>query len=237
MSWVGIAPLKTIAPPILLDVNEEVIEGKTRRVIVYGPTKDGTLEKLAPKFPVLCWACEDEMLGRERAIQDMLGQIEQDLAVCDVKSLSRLFTALSQDVGMWWKEASQTCSPDSALVPAMILLKGAIKILFGVNWWRRWLRRPILEPNVDHTSTLEWTLSSQLLRCFEMQSVQVFDNWLHPADTKPHGISPREVLEAIPYLYEGKVIMNTIKDDGSLRPDDRRHVTDWLNAAKELPNQ
>ncbi|MCP4581759.1 MAG: hypothetical protein GY839_09075 [candidate division Zixibacteria bacterium] len=222
-AWRRIIPLKAVSPPALLEVNDDEI--------VYGPTKEGKLKGLAPQFANLALAIQHEALRKEPAVHEMLGQIQRDIAVCDATSIARLFQDLREQVEAGWQLPKQS---DPALVPEEVLEKGALKILAAVNWWRWLLKRPLLPRADDITTTLEWTLSSQLLAYYDIQSVTIGDNRMSQTRPEQEDIKDSEILEAIPYSFDGIEIIKTIGVAPSLGIDHRKNLTDWIVKSDRL---
>jgi FMN phosphatase YigB (HAD superfamily) len=226
-AWEGIALLKDVTPPVLLEPQGGVV--------FYGPIK-GELKPLAPKFKDLSWARTNETLQQERAVREMLDQIERDLAICDLASLSGLFSLVKNDLVVWWQEANERKSAGLSEEPAASLLNGALRILDGINLWRYLLRRPLLKKPDDVTETLEWTLGSFILSCLNVNSLDTSLGPLRWAeDSHPNLFDPGTILDALPFSQAGIAIVNALKNDQPLFA--RKQVAIWLDNAGNIPSK
>jgi len=229
-TWEKIALLEEVTPPVLLD-------SKEHEEIYYGPIgaaadgADPTLKALAPKFKDMSWARADEILKDERSVHDMLNQIEKDLEVCEVENLSQLFKSVGLDMDNWWQK------PDTGgSGPEPTLLKGALKILANVNWWRHMLGRPLLKEPGDPSETLEWVLGSYLLRILYNNSLSTkYGELSWASDTKLlEGFRASDVLEAIPFSYAGIAIVQALEEEVRAQQEFRREIIGWLGKAWSL---
>jgi FMN phosphatase YigB (HAD superfamily) len=226
-AWEHIALLKDVTPPVLLEPQNGVV--------FYGPINN-ELQPLAPKFKDLSWARTNETLQQERAVREMLDQIERDLAVCDLASLSGLFLLIKNDMVDWWKEAHERKSDGLSEEPAASLLNGAIKVLTGVNWWRYLLRRPLLENRVgDVEETLEWTLGSFMLASINIASLDTRLGSLRWAEYGSDAdlFDAKDILGALPYSDVGMEIVSALERDQPQFAE--RRVTRWLDMARSIP--
>jgi hypothetical protein len=228
--WQDIAVLKDVTRPVLLE--------KRGRAIMYGPDNAASggpagLAALAPKFRQLCWARTDSDLGRERVVDEMLDQIERDLAVSDPESLLDFFDVVKEELTNFWR------TPDDLEVG---LLKGGLKVLSGINSWRQSLKRERLErerlPDCpdghEPVETLAWLLGSYLLR-FVPEAV-LWTKWgpLSWADepearalASQRQETRNEILDALPYSDVGIEIVKELQ----LLPIDidfQRRLISWL---------
>jgi hypothetical protein len=245
-AWEGIALLKDVTPPVLLEPRN--------KVVFYGPTtasadqedkkgedkekeEEKKLEELAPKFKHLCWARTDETLRNERAVREILDHIERDLAVCEPASLSQLFRSVRDNMVVWWQEANERKAAGLSEEPAASLLRGALRILSGVNWWRYLLRRPLLEKSAGNlTETLEWTLGSFILACLNVASLDTSLGPLRWAEhaSYPELFKPENILDAVPFSHEGIAIVSALERAEPQFAD--RRVTRWLDMARSIPS-
>ena len=215
-TWERIASLKDVTFPILLDARE-------------GQVHYGRTELLALKFREMSWARGDKILRYERSVQDMLSQIEKDLAVCDVKSLAQFFNAAGEQLVAWRREASA-----GGVGPGLTLLKGALKILSNINWWRRGLKRPLIETSGDGSPTLEWVLGSRLLSIIRVDRLMTTYGPLNWAGlSSREDIDAKDLLGAIPYSNHGLAVVEALRDL-PLNQDLKKAVTDWIVAAERL---
>jgi FMN phosphatase YigB (HAD superfamily) len=229
-AWEHIALLRDITPPVLLEPKDGVI--------FYGPARadrKNKPEELALRFKDLSWARTDEILRKEQAVREMLDQIERDLAACDLPSLSRLFHLVRNDIADWWQIANERKVARLSQEPAASLLKGALRILAGVNWWRYLLRRPLLgEPVGEVDEKLEWTLGSYILRSSGKPRLNTNRGMLQwAAGRSPDAIKPADVLDALPFSHEGIAIVTALERDQPQFED--RRVVRWLEMARSLP--
>jgi FMN phosphatase YigB (HAD superfamily) len=229
--WDRIEPMD-VAPPVLLEPKEGVIFYRFAKVD--DTRKDEkTFEKLASRFKDLSWAREHDDFQKEPAVRDMLGQIERDLAVCDIVSLAGFFDSMKADMQMWWSQANKYGSMGSTQESAISLLKGSLKILTEVNAWRHRLGRPLLGRREKADDTLEWALGSNLLTCISLPTLIVGSDVLEQADGKcPAGIDARMVLDAIPYSHEGIEIVESLAKE--LRSEIFWNTEEWLKKARSL---
>jgi FMN phosphatase YigB (HAD superfamily) len=224
--WEGIDVLK-VTPPVLLEADG----GK-----IWYPTNaggEGTqgLADLAMRFRDLAWARHDESLKQEFAIQDMLDQIERDLAGCDLICLAGFFDALRNNLKIWWSDP---------VTEGTDLLKGSLRILEGVNSWRRTLRRPLLLRRENADQTLEWVLGSFLLSRLNGIPVLITElgNLRRVAGNAPSGvIGAGELLGAIPYSYEGIAIVDTLRRRHRFEQDFRDKLRLWSETAHRLSEE
>ena len=229
-SWESVEPVADVTPPLLLEPQGDVI-------YYYGPVTKSSgstnLRPLAPKFRELSWARIDEELKTVPAIRDMLDQIERDLLVCGPEGVMRFLDQVAKDVKGWWQEAGRRRGSSRIEDPSILLFKGALDFLSGINRWHRLLSRPLLERSHDNFSaTLESVLGSCLLRRMRISKLDTRFGRLQWAEEVQHAVDPKAVLKALPYSTAGEVIVTACL---ALHHDFMvDEMQDWLGVARTL---
>jgi hypothetical protein len=209
-------------------------EGKDG-TIMYGPIKlasggRAALAKLAPKFKELCRARVEVSLGRERVIEEILDQIERDLAVSDPANLASFLDEVSIELHRLWLTADEL---------EMSPFRGGLRILSGINSWRQSLQRPLLQRahpfKVSRPSeTLEWLLGSYLLHFGDKDSLRLKQGMIErtedPKSTQALQ-SGEKIVDAMPYSELGAEIIEGLERKRQRKPDELwLKLRSWLYA-------
>lgn len=214
--WKDIRELDvSVTPPVLLvEAND---------TILYGPVGAsaagaGTLMPLGPRLRDLAWAMVDEQLKEEPAVQDMVAQIQCDLAKCRPASLARTFENVRDSIDLICTDVKAMNRRDAEPSVAGRLLRGVLEVLAAVNYWRLLLARPLVEPTAERDATLEGRLGSEILRLCDVASAGWPDRtgrMIHLQQAEGRALEEfrvDELLSAIPYSHDGIGIVSGLRD-------------------------
>jgi hypothetical protein len=229
--WQQIAVLKDVTRPVLLD--------QRNGSIMYGPDNAASggmtgLAELAPKLKELCWARASDDLRRERVVEEMLDQIERDLAVSDPSNLTAFLDVVKNELARFWRTPHELEAS---------LLKGGLRVLAGINSWRQSLKRPLPADKREPSETLAWLLGSYLLYFLHEPLLSTDLGVLNSADASETArtlfedkkIGKKDVLDALPYSDAGVEIVQELEQQTN-DPDFQTELRSWLALAGRVSN-
>ena len=227
-SWNAIEPLGEITPPVLLELKNNVI--------LYGPRETaGDLEAISVRIKALAWAKQDASLEKQQSVQEMLDQIERDLALFDGKSLAIFLCSVLKEVDGWLSSAlgneqmaAMKADAGTAVNPetALILLKGFFKLMTGLNWWRRRFRQPEIE-HFDHRNCLEWWMGGLLLKTINKSMLNLPHLGILYRARVPSEISSDDLLGALPKSNVSLEIIQALIPDAGIPIALQKKLSDW----------